>query len=288
MLHLNGQRFETTMLTAGQYMESHSYGTRTAVGMAAAASTGYGTFGFYAKWLGSATASDAERIYPVRWVGQLAFETLDLAEGANQNIIRLTLTNAAGNTVTLDLNIKVKCAAGVYTMYLREELYDDELDIAVVTEGTTFHKLELRIYLDKCTVLYDGVSVGDLTYSTAAASAYIHEMTLSFRESVRWHLDDCYYGLQESDYSTSANRSTTNGNPDDATVYIISKDALDAAITAGTAYQFDVADGSWTPVVTSDLDYLVAKVLDGNDGGFALKLNYSDSAGWVTNEWSIS
>ena len=60
------------------------------------------------------------------------------------------------------------------------------------------------------------------------------------------------------------------------------------SFTLGEAYQFDVADGNWTPSVADGYDYPVAKVLDGNDGGFALKLNYTASAGWVTNEWSIS
>ena len=223
-----------------------------------------------------------------RPAGYLAFETLDLTDGSNAYIMRLPITTATGSQATIDLWLRVKRSGATYTLYLREELYDDELEISAVTEGTTYHKLELRIYLDKCTVLYDGVSVGDLTYGTEATSGYMWEMTLSFSASLRWHLDDCWYGIQEADYSTAANRSTTNGNPDDATVYIIRKDTIETAIAAGEAYQFDVADGSWTPSVADGYDYLVAKVLDGNDGGFALKLNYTASAGWVTNEWSIS
>lgn len=291
MLHLNGQRFSTSQFAGGigsSYIESHSYGSRTAIGLAAAQTNGYGTFGMYARWTNSITASDAARIYPARWFGYLVFETLDLTDGTNDDIMRLPITTASGSQVTIDLYLRVKNVSGTYTLYLREELYDDELAIATVTEGTTYHKLELRIYLDKCAVVYDGVSVGDLTYGTEATTGYIWEKTLHFSSSLRWHLDDCWYGIQEADYSTSANRSTTNGNPDDATVYIIRKDTIETAIGAGEAYQFDVADGSWTPSVADGYDYLVAKVLDGNDGGFALKLNYTDSAGWVTNEWSIT
>lgn len=291
MLHINGQRFSSSQFSGGStqgYIESHRYGSRTAIGLMDAQTAAGGTFGLYARWAGSITASDDARVYPARWFGYVAFETLDLADGANFRIMRLAISNQSGSWATLDLNIKVKRLGSTYTLYLREELYDDELEIATVTEGTTYHKLELRIYLDKCTVLYDGVSIGDLTYSTEAESGYILDMTISFSSSLRWHLDDCWYGIQEADYSATANRSTTNGNPDDATIYIIRKDTIETAIAAGEAYQFDVADGSWTPSVADGYDYLVAKVLDGNDGGFALKLNYTDSAGWVTNEWSIS
>ena len=291
MLHINGQRFTASQFSGGYgqtYIESHTYGSRTAIGLNDAQTSAYGVFSFNrARWAGSITASDDARTYPARWFGYLAFETLDLTDGASDAIIRIVITNAS-DAMTLDLNVRVKRSGSTYTLYLLEDVYDDELEIATVTESTTYHKLELRIYLDKCTVLYDGVSVGDMTYSTEAESGYMWSMRLDYSAALRWHLDDCWYGIQEADYSATANRSTTNGNPDDATIYIIRKDTIETAIAAGEAYQFDVADGNWTPSVADGYDYLVAKVLDGNDGGFALKLNYTDSAGWVTNEWSIS
>lgn len=295
MYSFSGQWYSSTQLENGfntANIATAAYGSRTCLGLSGATSA-WGQIGFALRPQPSVTASTAARKMAAIFRLRFATETLAVAAGSQQKIAMLQLTDyteTSGSRV--DAEVYVYNDGGTYKVKIYFNDYGGTPAwsgyLGTVTAGTTFYKLELYCYLNKVSCYWDDVFIEDVTYSAAKTDHRANSVYLYFENTLAvWHLDDMWVGHEEVDFSTAAGRSTTNGSPDDGTLYLIKSSVITAAIAAGDAWELAIGDGSYTGAPTDEDDYLVAKVLDGNDGGFALKLAYSASAGWVKSEWSL-
>ena len=295
MFAINGQWYTSTMWMGGSNTSNiaqESYGSRTCIGLSGASSA-WGRVDFPKRIYPSATASDDARKMACITRLRFATETLNLTAGDSQQIALIILSDYQDtSTSRIDVGVYVWNDGGTYKIRLYYTDYAASSEwssfIGTVTAGTTFYKLELYAYLDKISAYLNDTWVEDYTIGTTKTDLRIGSLLLYYEDThAVWHLDDGWMAHEEVDFSTAAGRSTTNGSPDDGKLYLIKTSVISDAITAGDAWELDIGDGSYTGAPTDEDDYLAAKVLDGNDGGFAVKLAYSASAGWVTSEWSL-
>lgn len=297
MWSLNGQWYSSTMWATGlnqANIVAASYGSRTCLGLSGASSAwGEADFKATTRSFPSATAStDARKMALVHRL-RFATETLAVTAGQSQNIARFILgdTGMTSNS-RIDVILRIYNDGGTH----KAQIYLDDAAgtpvssgyLGTVTAGTTFYKLETYSYLDKTSIYWNDTFIEDITYAAAKADQRINEVNLYYEDTkCVWHLDDFWCAHEEVGYTTTANYSTTNGSPDDATLFLIEKSVISDAITAGTAEAIDVADGSFGVTINDETDYLAVKILDDNDGGFGVKLAYTASGGWVQSNWSL-
>lgn len=295
MWSMNGQWYTSTMWPSGNNLANiaaAAYGSRTCVGLSGATSA-WGRVQFAGDIYPSFTASDASRKMAGITRLRFAAETLAVVEGESQLIARFILADSiVSSNSRIDACVYVYNDGGTFKI----KVYFDDIagtpawsgDVGTIAAGTTFYKLEMYHYLDKTSIYWEDAFVEDITYSAAKSDQRINQALFYWEDTLAvWHLDDFYSGHEEVDFGTAAGRSTTNGSPDDGTLYLIKAGVISAAIAAGDAEELAIADGEFTPTLTDEDDYLAAKVLDGNDAGFAVKIAYSGSAGWVKSDWSL-
>ena len=294
-IYYNGQNFEISMVTpaAGAIPGPVSYGGRTCVGIDGAATGGSFTVevGLVNRILGRANASTDTPA--LGWHCQIrsAFKTMTVNDGSESTMFVPLLnggSDIAGNTT---FSLVVKRAGSVYTLYARAvqngTIYEHA--VAVVAVGTSQHTLDWWIFKDKHLTQWDGGAVTESSYGSDSTSLYLYRLSfVQNTTALEWPFDAFWFGREEYSEATTIDRSTTNCAPDNGLLYVIEKAALDGLVTAGTAYEIAISDGDVdTSGVTVDKDYLVCKVLTGNNGGFSQKVNVSAGGVWTASEWSL-
>lgn len=236
---------------------------------------------------GSVSLSSDATLRPAVFDAAFCLPTLDLGTDHTEWIACPFVSNS-GNSGGIYPYLQVTVTGGAASLAMSWLWSGVTYTVALgtVTQGTTFYRVLLHIYRDKIKAWLDGVAASDLSLAGSANDTlFPHTCTLYWRTPTSslaaW--DYLRFGVETVCYSATLGQSETNGHPDDGTLYLISKAALEAAIAAGTAYALPIADGAFTESAAAT-DYLASKVLSGNTGGQAVKLNKTGS-NWAKSDW---
>ncbi len=300
MLNLNGRNFSTNNCAItgdSTKVASASVGGRTALTSSATSETISLDYRDWEVWrscgpLAFTTDAVKTALLIDAWV---CFPTLSLASGAAQNVLGTKIWNgasASGNNYCY-LYLMVYYDGAAYTLQLKRvsATATDYVVLDTITAGTTYHRYTLYIFKDKVYTSKDMAAFTETAFtgSTMEGTLFPGKVTLGFfGGSVIAAWDALRVEPEEYDPATTAAVSRTNGNPDNGELVIIEKTALEGLITAGTAYALSVANGAFTEAATADKNYLIAKVLSDNDGGFAIKANKSAGGVWTPSNWSFA
>lgn len=163
--------------------------------------------------------------------------------------------------------------------------------LGTIAQGTTYHRYTAWIFRDKAYTSTDGAAPTANTYAGGVPTVpvYPDAVYLEWQGGVCVPAWDAFrLDIEEYDAGTDLGTSRTNGHQDNGTVFAIEKTALAGLISNGNAHAFSISNGAFdASALTADKDYLLAKVLSDNMGGFSAKVNKSAAGAVTPSNWSI-
>ena len=224
---------------------------------------------------GGNTLSTAGSLRALIFDGCAVFPVLETGTDFSDNICEICGSNA-GNSAAIYALLNVVVSGGVASLYLHWDRGGTSFDVLLgtVAAPATFYRILIHMFRDKMKCWFNGSACDDIVYAN-----WTNEPLLANSVYLRWKnparcraaWDWLRYGIAPVSYSAALGESVTNGHPDNGNIWFIDRTALAGLVTGGQAHLCPVVDGSFTPPAV-DGEYLSAKVLTDNSGGYAEEL----------------
>lgn len=201
---------------------------------------------------------------------------------AYQLYFRLYVVKAAGPVYTL-VGVTSEWGSGLLEVIT-------QVTLATITVGDeAFYSFDAYLWRDKI-AFYDstGTLLGTTTFGTSLSPMYFTRCELYMNSTCNWKLEHLLLNFEEAYFTPAASESVTRRYLNEGFIYLVSKTALAANITAGGSFQYPVAVGDVTETATNTTDYLVAFVDSNNKGGGGCKATKNGSDEWAENDWELS
>lgn len=302
MIRFNGRVYKIKVINGNAAnVVSQSIGGRTAIACTATSglTRGYLPHGMGGAHLSCGALSASTDVVKNALIidAWLCFPTLAGLASGSWTTILWTAVWTGGGTPTpgtyFNIYVQVYFDGTTYHLYLVRKYgtVSEPTLLGTIAQGTTYHRITAWILTDKAYTSMDGADPTETAYAGGVPTVPVYPDALY----LEWNGGTCSpawdafrMDLEEYDSGTAAGTSRTNGHQDNGTLFLIEKTALEALISAGTAYALSITNGTFdASAVTADKDYLAVKVLSDNLGGYGLKINKSAAGAVIRSNWSL-